>query len=91
MIQRVGIVSKPSQFDIPPIVAKLAEWLDQRRVRTELDEVTAGYLNRAGGFSRDSPPEGLDLMIVLLIGIGLAAYDIWDQLFRPSPTRRSGT
>ncbi|MET3794574.1 hypothetical protein [Aquamicrobium terrae] len=31
-----------------------------------------------------------DLTIVLLIGLGLAAYDIWDQLFRkrrPPPSR----
>ncbi len=65
MINKVGIVSKPSQFDIPPIVEKLVQWLDQRGVRTELDQVTAGYLNRSDGFSRESPPESLDLMIVL--------------------------
>jgi len=65
MIQRVGVVSKPSRHEIPPIAAKLVEWLDQRGVKTELDEVTAGFLNRGAGFSRDSPPEGLDLMIVL--------------------------
>ncbi len=65
MIQKVGVVSKPSRFDIPPIAVKLVEWLDRRGARTELDEVTAGYLNRGGGFNRDSPPGDLDLMIVL--------------------------
>lgn len=30
----------------------------------------------------------VDLAVVILIGLALAAYDIWDQLFRP---RRSSS
>lgn len=65
MIQKVGIVSKHQQEGIPPIVTELVQWLDQRRVQIECDQVTAGYLGRTDGFDRESPSKDLDLMIVL--------------------------
>ena len=65
MIRKVGIVSKPGREDIPPLVTKLLAWLDQHGVDAEYDVVTAGHLDRDGGFRREKLPEGFDLMIVL--------------------------
>ena len=64
-IRKVGLISKPSQQNIPGIIAGLTGWLQQRGIEFECDLVTAGYLDRDGGFDRESLPPGFDLVIVL--------------------------
>jgi len=65
MIRRVGVVSKPEQKKIPPILRQLLPWLEERGVEAALDQVTARYLKKEGDFPREQPPHDLDLMIVL--------------------------
>ena len=64
-VRKVGIISKPSQENIPGIISGLTGWLQQRGIAFECDRVTAGYLDRDDGFDRESLPPGVDLVIVL--------------------------
>lgn len=64
-IKTVGILSRPNVDSAPEVLAKLLAWLDERGIEARLDLVSAGYLGRAGGISRDHVPDGAQLIIVL--------------------------
>ncbi len=64
-IKTVGILSRPNVDSAPEVLTKLLAWLDERGIEARLDLVSAGYLNRTDGISRDHVPDGAQLIIVL--------------------------
>ena len=65
MIGRVGIVSKPGRDDLPGLLENLVAWLQERRIQTHCDAVTADYLGCDERFDRANLTEDFDLMVVL--------------------------
>ena len=65
MIRRVGVVSKPGRDDIPGLLRYLSDWCDRRGLKLAVDLVTARYMQRTDGLSRERLPEGCDLIVVL--------------------------
>lgn len=65
MIRRVGVVSKPGRADIPGLLRYLSNWCDRRGLELAVDLVTASYMQRSDGLSRERLPEGCDLIVVL--------------------------
>lgn len=64
-LSRVGIVAKPSEAAIPPLIEKATAWLEQRGIAVVYDEFAAQHIGRGDGFDRENPPSNLDLMIVM--------------------------
>ena len=64
-IKIVGIFSRPNVERAPEVLAQLLAWLDERGITAHLDEVSAKYLNRTDGISREHVPDGTQLIIVL--------------------------
>ena len=65
IIKTVGIVSKPGAPGGSQLVPQLAAWLAQRGIDIRCDEETAAYHSGLRGISRETVPEGCDLVIVL--------------------------
>ena len=61
----VGILSKPRSAEAARIIPELIVWLNQRGVKTRLDEHTAAYLGPEKGIPRDEIAAGTQLLIVL--------------------------
>lgn len=64
-IKCAGIISKPNVESAPDVLRPLIEWLAERGIEVRLDLVSAAYLGRADGLSREDVPEGTQLIIVL--------------------------
>ena len=64
-IKTVGILSKPNVDSAPEVLSKLVAWLAERDIDVRLDLVSARYLKRDDGISRDHVPDGTQLIIVL--------------------------
>ena len=65
MIRTVGIISKPEVEKARTLVPALLEWLEERGVKTRIDQVTAAYVGRETGIRRQELPEECELVIVL--------------------------
>lgn len=64
-IESVAIVSKPGSSAAVTVVPRMLEWLEARNISVRMDEQTARYAGRTGGYSREAVSEGTQLVIVL--------------------------
>ena len=64
-VKTVGIFSRPNIDQAPEVLGRLIDWLAERGITSRLDEVTAKYLGRTDGYSRETVPDGAQLVIVL--------------------------
>jgi NAD+ kinase len=65
VIETIGLIAKPLVARSAEVVPVLLDWLAARGVRVRMDEVTAAYVGRSDGLSRDDVAEGSQLVIVL--------------------------
>lgn len=64
-INTVGIISKPKLAQAAQIVRGLLDWLAERGIGYRCDQQTAEYAGIETFFSRESLPDGAELVIVL--------------------------
>ena len=64
-LKAVGIISKPKKDDVCSVAPQLLEWLEQHDIRAEIDEETAGCLDRRDGLPREEITPKVDLLVVL--------------------------
>jgi NAD+ kinase len=63
-IRRVVVVAKIGRSQAPRLAAELARWLEERGIEVQYDAETAAALGVAGGASRETLPDAVDLAIV---------------------------
>lgn len=65
VVDTVGIISKPSIPQGYEVVPALLSWLHERGIQARYDQVTAVYLQREDGLSREAVPDNVQFMVVL--------------------------